>query len=88
MDVGDRVWLNEDIEQYNRIVVGTIAKVSPAGYVRVTWDQGAIYPASDFSPLTAVRELKIVVGIDALPRHNWDCEKDQVDPPCLHCGVI
>lgn len=88
MTAGDRVWLNEDIEQHNRIVVGTIEKISPIGYVRVAWDQGQTYPVSHFSPLRAACELKIVTGRDALPRHDWDCQKDQPDPPCLRCGVI
>ena len=87
MTVGDRVWLVEDINQHNRIVVGTVMRVSPAGYVRVEWDEPR-YPKSYFSPLTATTELRVVTGLDALPRHEWDCQKDQVDPPCLHCGVI
>lgn len=86
--VGARVWLNEDIEQHNRIVVGTVKSLSPVGYVVVTWDEPTTYPTSHFSPLTAAKELKVVTGRDALPRHDWDCQKDQPDPPCLRCGVI
>lgn len=83
---GDRVWLVEDIEQHNRIVVGTVKHVSPAGYVRVWWDQ--VYPVSHFSPASAPTRLRVVTGDDALPRHDWDCQKNQTDPPCLACGVI
>lgn len=88
MTVGDRVWLNEDVNLHNRIVVGTITKISQAGYTYVTWDEPTTYPVSHFSPYTASRELKIVTGDDALHRHDWDCEKDIKDPPCLRCGVI
>lgn len=88
MTAGDRVWLVEDIEQHNRIVVGTVESVSRAGYVRVRWDEGAVYPESYFSPMTAPAQLKVVTGDDALPRHDWDCQKDQVDPLCLCCGVV
>jgi hypothetical protein len=86
MTVGDRVWLNEDIEQHNRIVVGTVKKVSQAGYVQVWWD--TVYPVSHFSPMSAASRLKVVSGDDALKRHDWDCQKDQTDTPCLCCGVI
>ena len=86
--VGARVWLNEDIEQHNRIVVGTVARISPAGYVIVAWDEPNTYSTSHFSPLIAPQALKVVVGRDALPRHDWDCQKDQADPPCLRCGVV
>ncbi len=88
MTAGERVWLVEDIEQHNRLVVGTVERVSRAGYVRVSWDQGSIYPVSYFSPLAAIDGLRVVTGDDALPRHDWDCEKDQIDPPCLRCGAI
>ncbi len=86
MKIGDRVWLVEDIDQHNRIVVGTVKRVSPAGYVRVWWDQ--MYPVSHFSPASAPTRLKVVTGDDALPRHDWDCRKNQIDPPCLCCGAI
>lgn len=86
MKAGDRVWLNEDIEQHNRIVVGTVKTVSQFGYVRVWWDE--VYPVSYFSPASAQTRLRVVTGEDALPRHDWDCQKDQADPPCLRCGAI
>lgn len=88
MTEGARVWLNEDVELHNRIVVGTIAKISAAGYVRVRWDEPHVYPESYFSPLTAADQLRVVTGDDALARHDWDCAKDQPDPPCLRCGMI
>jgi len=76
--VGDRVWLVEDIEQHNRIVVGTVTTISPAGYVRVAWDES--FPVeSYFSPMTAATQLRVVTGRDALPRHDWDCQNDQMD---------
>jgi hypothetical protein len=87
MKVGDRVWLTEDVEQHNRIVVGTILSISPAGYTRVVWDQTIPNPESHFSPNSAAEQLRVVTGDDALPRHDWDCRKDQTDPPCLRCGV-
>lgn len=86
MKSGDRVWLVEDIEQHNRIVVGTILRVSSTGYVRVMWDHD--FPVSHFTPGAVSTSLRVVEGDDALPRHDWDCKKDQVDPPCLKCGVI
>lgn len=88
LQVENRVWLNEDVEQHNRIVVGTVKSISPMGYVRVQWDEPNVYPESHFSPATALNQLRVVTGDDALPRHDWDCQKDQTDPPCLRCGVI
>lgn len=83
--VGDRVWLVEDIEQHNRIVVGTVKSVSAAGYVRVWWD--TVFPVSHFSPKAARERLRVVVGRDALPRHDWDTQWE-LDPPCRRCGVV
>ena len=83
----DRVWFVEDIDQHNRIVVGTIESVSAVGYARVRWD-GDQFPVSHFSPLATAQQLRVVSGRDALPRHDWDCRKDQPDPPCLRCGLI
>lgn len=85
MRIGDRVWLVEDIEQHNRIVVGTVKAVSPMGYVRVWWDE--VYPVSHFSPASAPTRLRVVTGRDALPRHDWDCRTTWTDPPCRRCGV-
>lgn len=88
MNVNDRVWLKEDVEQHNRIVVGTVTRISQLGYVRVVWDEPYVNPESYFSPLAASESLLVVTGDDALPRHDWDCEKDCTDPPCRRCGVI
>jgi hypothetical protein len=67
MDV--RVFDKRDDSFYNR---GTIAGVSPEGYVRVTWDHENVsgFPTT-YSKLAAERHLRYVVGDDALPRHKW-----------------
>lgn len=86
MKSGDRVWLIEDIEQHNRIVIGTIIRISLVGYVQIAWDRD--FPVSHFTPATASISLLVVEGDDALSRHDWDCQKDLVNPPCLRCRII
>ena len=53
----------------NHAVLGTVLRVSPAGYVVVQWDDvdGEAY----FSPKTAESNFEVVTGDAALPRHDW-----------------
>ena len=83
MTVGDRVRLN-DGETFPKL--GTITKVSPAGYVSVRWDQEPIRHAM-YSPRGAVEDLTVVIGRDALPRHDWS-DARYVEPSCYTCGLI
>ena len=84
---GDRVWPRDDVEQGASFEVGTVERVSQAGYVRVQWDDGS---REWFGPKT--NGLILVGGDDALPRHDWDVQPvlnvPIVDPPCRECGVI
>lgn len=66
--------------------MGTILKVSPAGYVQVAWDKGGV---GYFSPAGAFR-LNILAGRDALKRHWWTSEGTylrSVDVVCRRCGA-
>jgi hypothetical protein len=58
---------------------GTITKVSPAGYVLLTWDDGA---SGYLGPVTAAEELVVVWGPDAEPRHLLDARGC-----CRWCGA-
>lgn len=81
---GDRVWPRDEWERGASFEVGTIERVSPAGYIRVRWDD---FQYEWFAPRTNM--LILVAGDDALPRHNWDVgtlKHPNNDPPCRECG--
>jgi hypothetical protein len=66
--IGARVRFNDD-ERWPTL--GTVRKVSPAGYVIVDWDRS--YDAdSHLSPAGAAKLLTVVTGDDALRRHDWE----------------
>lgn len=83
MKPGDRVWKVYGPNERIRQETGTVERVSPAGYVRVRWDDFII---EHFSPGT--KDLQVVTGDDALPRHAWAAMCFDDDPPCLRCGAI
>lgn len=68
---GDRVRLTDpDDPEWPEL--GTVLKVSPAGYVQLRWDGLEAYCGSYLSPRTAQRKLEVVTGEDARPRHDWN----------------
>lgn len=84
MTAGDRVRFLEDGSRFPEL--GTVRKVRPTGFVIIEWD----FPeklSSHHTLATAQQLFTIVTGADALPRHDWDCEKDVVDTKCLRCGA-
>jgi hypothetical protein len=92
---GDRVWLVVDPDARVRQHVGTVTKVSPAGYTHIRWD-GASNVVEVFSPDTIrFGRIKVVTGEDAKPRHDWidtvpyvNTYADNLDPHCSICNVV
>jgi hypothetical protein len=64
-------------------LLGTIENVTPA-VRRIRFDDGLV---GRFSPARAARDLEIVTGDDALPRHAWRSPLVDVEI-CDTCGVI
>lgn len=80
-----RVFDARDDSYFNR---GTVARVSPAGYVMVRWDHDNVACLDEhFSPRCAAENLRLVTGDDALPRHDWDPWAETADCRCLQCGA-
>lgn len=81
--VGDRVRF-ADGEMFPSL--GTVYKVSRAGYVRVRWDESSSPGLDDyFSPLYARRQLTPVFGMDAMERHVGT--DGFMEGRCKHCNV-
>lgn len=68
---GDRVSYN------NRL--GTVERRSPAGYVRVLFDDDVM---EWFVPPAGL--LTVVEGVAALKRHKWSAD---IEPICLRCSI-
>ena len=88
--VGARVWLVVDPDKRVRQHVGTVHKLSPAGYLHVRWD-GATKVTEVFSPDTwKCGRIKVVTGDDALPRHDWYevLYVGDADVRCARCNVF
>lgn len=66
--------------------LGTVVKVSPMGYVSVRWDEQA-YAIARFGPRSAAKQLVVVIGEEARPRHAWDQKGHRDEPRCAVCGV-
>ncbi len=63
---------------------GTVAKISPSGYVYVALDSG--YRLA-YTPATAHKRLrKCQPGPDSLSRHDWDCSIPG-KAHCAYCGA-
>lgn len=80
MNVNDRVRLN-DGETFPSL--GTITKISPAGYTTVQWDANCCEIEGMWSPLGSLDNLTVVTGDEAKPRH-WG-EGGMLDGKCLAC---
>lgn len=94
MQAGDRVRWRANVDDVAAGDVGTVAHVSPFGYVRVAWDDGNV---GTFAPVTAAERLERLEGVAALPRHDWldadicgacgvDWSSDRQDEPCPGAG--
>lgn len=80
MTAGDRVLhVNSECDD-GWPALGTVQKVSPAGYVIVEWDRNVVGMDTYFSPRTASVTLAVVTGEDAVPYHDWE-PKQGWDPP-------
>lgn len=64
MTPGDRVRFDDPV---HGPALGTVLRVSPAGYAVVCWDDGT---EGRLSPRTAAA-LTVVTGDDARRRHDW-----------------
>lgn len=94
MKKDDRVILQDQRGSIRIPVLGTVKKVTPAGYLHINWDDGC---SGIFSPVTAAEKITIATGEDALPRHVWKSRRAGGDPAsegsfemityCDTCGI-
>lgn len=94
MKKDDRVVLQDQRGSIMIPVLGTVKKITPAGYTHISWDDGS---RGVFSPVTACEKLKIADGEDAIPRHVWKSRRSGGDPAskgsyemitsCDTCGI-
>lgn len=81
----DRVKLKPAFEEKYGMepMIGTVRRKTPFGYVAVLWDDGT---KGHFTPGAASAQLDIVIGVEALARHDWDCRVPNAEA-CSKCHV-